>query len=93
MQFDTEECLSLFYVAVISLDAGDICVIIDGVAIDRRKTEPLSSSVVTVFGPADGLRISRRDAAAFHIIDFAMVVIGVFVASSDACERALGRVL
>src|SRR4030088_1126937 len=50
-------------------------------AIDRRQPRRAILSCSAGFRIRDGHRLSRRAPAAFYIIGFALVVIGVFVAS------------
>jgi drug/metabolite transporter (DMT)-like permease len=80
MQFDTANLLSLFYVAVFPSTLAYLCFNRGVQLIGANRAAPFFH-VVPVFGSAMAIVFLGERPQLFHIIGFALVVIGVFVAS------------
>jgi drug/metabolite transporter (DMT)-like permease len=80
MQLDTANLLSLFYVAVFPSTLAYLCFNRGVQLIGANRAAPFFH-VVPVFGSAMALVFLGERPQLFHIIGFALVVIGVFVAS------------
>jgi drug/metabolite transporter (DMT)-like permease len=80
MQLDTANLLSLFYVAVFPSTLAYLCFNRGVQLIGANRAAPFFH-VVPVFGSAMAIVFLGERPQLFHIIGFALVVIGVFVAS------------
>ena len=80
MQFDTANLLSLFYVAVFPSTLAYLCFNRGVQLIGANRAAPFFH-VVPVFGSVMAFVFLGERPQLFHIIGFALVVIGVFVAS------------
>jgi drug/metabolite transporter (DMT)-like permease len=80
MQLDTANLLSLFYVAVFPSTLAYLC-FNRGVQLIGANRAALSFHVVPVFGSAMAIVFLGERPQLFHIIGFALVLTGVFVAS------------
>jgi drug/metabolite transporter (DMT)-like permease len=80
MQLDTTNLLSLFYVAVFPSTVAYLCFNRGVQLIGANRTAPFFH-LVPVFGTAMAIGFLGERLQAFHIIGFALVLTGVFVAS------------
>src|SRR6195256_2365100 len=80
MQLDTANLLSLFYVAVFPSTLAYLCFNRGVQLIGANRAAPFSH-VVPVFGSAMAIVFLGEHPQLFHIIGFALVLTGVFVAS------------
>jgi drug/metabolite transporter (DMT)-like permease len=80
MQFDTANLLSLFYVAVFPSTLAYLCFNRGVQLIGANRAAPFFH-VVPVFGSAMAIVFLGEHPQLFHIIGFALVLTGVFVAS------------
>src|SRR2546421_2121167 len=80
MQLDTANLLSLFYVAVFPSSLAYLCFNRGVQLIGANRAAPFFH-VVPVFGSAMAIVFLGERPQLFHIIGFALVLIGVFVAS------------
>jgi drug/metabolite transporter (DMT)-like permease len=80
MQFNTANLLTLFYVAVFPSVVAYLCFNRGVQLIGANRAAPFFH-VVPVFGSIMAIVFLGERPQAFHIIGFALVLIGVFVAS------------
>jgi len=80
MQFNTANLLSLFYVAVFPSTLAYLCFNRGVQLIGANRAAPFFH-VVPVFGAAMAIVFLGEHPQAFHVIGFALVLAGVFVAS------------
>ena len=86
MQFDTANLLSLFYVAVFPSTLAYLCFNRGVQLIGANRAAPFFH-VVPVFGSAMAIVFLGERPQLFHIIGFALVLTGVFVASRKPAKR------
>jgi len=87
MQLDTANLLSLFYVAVFPSTVAYICFNRGVQLIGANRAAPFFH-VVPVFGSVMAIVVLGERPQLFHIIGFALVLTGVFVASRKASARS-----
>ena len=80
MQLDTANLLTLFYIAVFPSTLAYLCFNRGVQLIGANRAAPFFH-VVPVFGAAMAIVFLGEHPQAFHVIGFALVLIGVFVAS------------
>ena len=80
MQLNTANLLSLFYVAVFPSTLAYLCFNRGVQLIGANRAAPFFH-MVPVFGAAMAIVFLGEQLQAFHVIGFALVLIGVFVAS------------
>jgi drug/metabolite transporter (DMT)-like permease len=85
MQLDTPNLLSLFYVAVFPSTLAYLCFNRGVQLIGANRAAPFFH-VVPVFGSAMAIAFLGERPQAFHIIGFALVLTGVFVASRKQAD-------
>jgi drug/metabolite transporter (DMT)-like permease len=95
MQLDTANLLSLFYVAVFPSTLAYLCFNRGVQLIGANRAAPFFH-VVPVFGSAMAIVFLGERPQLFHIIGFALVLTGVFVASGSrpmpaSCHHRRGR--
>jgi drug/metabolite transporter (DMT)-like permease len=87
MRLDTANLLSLFYVAVFPSTLAYLCFNRGVHLIGANRAAPFFH-VVPVFGSAMAIVFLGEQLQPFHIIGFALVLIGVFVASRRRSARS-----
>jgi drug/metabolite transporter (DMT)-like permease len=87
MQLDTANLLSLFYVAVFPSTVAYLCFNRGVQLIGANRAAPFFH-VVPVFGSVMAIVFLGEHPQLFHVIGFALVLIGVFVASRKASARS-----
>ena len=85
MQLDTANLLSLFYVAVFPSTLAYLCFNRGVQLIGANRAAPFFH-VVPVFGSAMAIAFLGERPQLFHIIGFALVLTGVFVASRNSAS-------
>src|SRR3984893_13129360 len=85
MQLDTANLLSLFYVAVFPSTLAYLCFNRGVQLIGANRAAPFFH-MVPVFGSAMAIAFLGERPQAFHIIGFALVLTGVFVASRNSAS-------
>ncbi len=90
MQLDTTNLLTLFYVAVFPSTLAYLCFNRGVQLIGANRAAPFFH-VVPVFGAAMAMVFLGEHPQLFHIIGFALVLTGVFVASRKPANARRGR--
>jgi drug/metabolite transporter (DMT)-like permease len=86
MALDTQNLLTLFYVAVFPSTVAYLCFNRGVQLIGANRAAPFFH-VVPVFGAIMAIAFLGERPQAFHIIGFALVLMGVFVASRNPGGR------
>jgi drug/metabolite transporter (DMT)-like permease len=87
MRLDTANLLSLFYVAVFPSTLAYLCFNRGVQLIGANRAAPFFH-VVPVFGSAMAIVFLGEQLQPFHVIGFALVLTGVFVASKRRSARS-----
>ena len=84
MTLDANNLLSLFYVAVFPSTLAYLCFNRAVQLIGANRAAPFFH-VVPVFGAVMAMVFLGENPQPFHFIGFALVLVGVYVASREAC--------